>query len=218
MLIVALGTVQPLVASLTTAAVVFAISAFVLTKALPASFAGLADRLPSGPPTVFSVDEVRQQATSLLNRLASELSAANPAAVDRDLYERAGLARSAAERVLDSQRLTDVVGALALSRSGLDDLHLATGGTRTRYRLCFFNPLHNEAGKDVDFTLDAGKVSVPACRRCASDVRRGKQVDAVPGPNRRPYFLGNDEWAVTGFGALVEDLPTALFRYEQATR
>jgi hypothetical protein len=198
------------------AAVVFALSAFILHKALPKSFVRLADRLPSGPRTVFSADEVRRRATGLLNQLATELSAADPAKVDRDLYERAGLARSAAERVLDSARLTDVVGALALSRCGLDDLRIATGQSQTRYRLCFFNPLHDEAVKDVDFRLDSGQVSVPACRRCAADVRKGtKKLDAVPGDNGKPYFLGDDQWAVTGYGALVEDLPTALFRYEQ---
>jgi hypothetical protein len=199
------------------AAVVFGLAALILHKSLPKSFAPLADRLPTGRPTVFSRDEVRAGATSLLNQLATELSAADPGAVDRDLYERAGLARSAAERYLDSEHLTDVVGALALSRSGLDDLRIATGRTTTRYRLCFFNPLHEQAVKEVDFRLDAGQVSVPACRRCAADVRKGvKKLDAVPGAKGKPYYLGDDRWAVTGYGALVEDLPTALFRYERA--
>lgn len=208
---------ESLLPLLVVAAVVFGLSAFILHKALPKSFARLADRLPSGPATVFSVDEVRRRATGLLNQLATELSAADPAAVDRDLYERAALARSAAERALDSTQLTDVVGALALSRCGLDDLRIATGQSQTRYRLCFFNPLHDEAVQDVDFRLDAGTVSVPACRRCRADVRKGsKKLDAVPCANGKPYFLGDDAWAVTGYGALVEDLPTALFRYEQA--
>ncbi|WP_165368124.1 hypothetical protein [Phytoactinopolyspora endophytica] len=47
-----------------------------------------------------------------------------------------------------------------------------------------------------------------------------QDLDAVPSDTRpgEPYFLGDDKWAVTGYGALVEDLPTALFRYEQARR
>ncbi|WP_350280908.1 hypothetical protein [Kribbella sp. HUAS MG21] len=209
---------ESVAASLTMAAIAFALSAFILHKALPKSFVRLADRLSSGPATVFSLDEVRARATHLLNQLAADLSAADPGAVDRDLYERAGLARSAAERFLDSERLTDVVGALALSRSGLDDLRIATGRSQTRYRLCFFNPLHDEAVNDVGFRLDSGQVSVPACRRCAADVRKGtKKLDAVTGDNGKPYFLGDDVWAVTGYGALVEDLPTAIFRYEQST-
>jgi hypothetical protein len=201
------------------AAVVFALSALVLRKVVPVGFARLADRLPSGSATAFSVDEVRRQATQLLNRLATELSAADPERVDRDLYERAGLARTAAERALESEQLTDAVGALVLSRNGLDDLRIATGRAKTRYQSCFFNPLHDEAVKDIDFLLHAGTVSVPACRRCGDDLRKGaKQVDALPSDTSpgTPYFLDDDEWAVTGYGALVEDLPTALFRYEQA--
>ncbi len=213
--------VESLVAALTMAVVVFVFSVLVLRKVLPASFVRLTDRLPSRPATVFSLDEVRLQATQVLNRLADELSVADPAEVDGDLYERAGLARSAAERVLDSSRLTDVIGALALARSGLDDLRVATGRSQNRYQPCFFNPLHDQAAKDVDFTIDAGTVTVPACRHCGNDIRRGAQkLDAVPSDTSpgAPYFLGDDQWAVTGYGALVEDLPMALFRYEQARR
>jgi hypothetical protein len=213
--------VESLVPALTMAVVVFVVSVLVLRKVLPASFVRLADRLPSRPATVFSLDEVRRQATHVLNQLADELSVADPAAVDGDLYERAGLARSASERVLGSSRLTDVIGALALARSGLDDLRVATGRSQSRYQPCFFNPLHDQAAEDVDFTIDAGTVSVPACRRCGSDIRKGaRKLDAVPSDasSGAPYFLGDDQWAVTGCGALVEDLPTALFRYEQARR
>jgi hypothetical protein len=64
-------------------------------------------------------------------------------------------------------------------------------------------------------------VSVPSCRRCQGDIRKGvRELDAVPSDTRpgQPYFLGDDKWAVTGYGALVEDLPMALFRHEQARR
>ncbi|GAB3415070.1 hypothetical protein [Flindersiella endophytica] len=212
---------QSYVPALVMAVVVFAVSALVLRKVTPASFVRLSGRMPSRPATVFTEADLRQRANDLLNRLAHELSETNPAEVDRDLYERAGLARSEAERALDSSRLTDVVGAITLARSGLDDLRVAAGRSHTRYQPCFFNPLHDQATKRVDFTLDAGAVSVPACRRCDGDIRRGvRELDVVPSDTRPggPYFRGDDQWAVTGYGALVEDLPTALFRYEQARR
>ena len=208
--------------ALVTTLVVFVFSVLVLRKVTtPASLVGLADRLPSRPRTVFSLDEVRGQATDLLNRLADELSRANPAEVDGDLYERAGLARSEAERALDSERLTDVIGSLVLARTGLDDLLVAAGRSHVRYQTCFFNPVHEQAVGQVDYVIGAGSVSVPVCRRCRVDLRRGgRDLDVVPSDSRpgEAYFLGDDRWAVTGFGALVEDLPAALFRYEQARR
>lgn len=207
--------------ALTMAIVVFVISVLVLRKVTPASLVRLSDRLPSRTRTVFSPDDVRRQATQVLNRLADELSRTNPADVDGDLYERAGLARSEAERVLNSSRLTDVIGALALARSGLDDLRVAAGPSHVRYQPCFFNPLHDRATKTVDYAIGAGTVSVPVCRRCHGDIRRGvHDLDTLPSDTRpgEPYFLGAGKWAVTGYGALVEDLPTALFRYEQARR
>jgi len=204
------------------AVVVLVGSALVLRLVVtPARLVKLSGRLPSRPASVFSPDDVRQQANQVLDRLAHELSVTNPAEVDGDLYERAGLARSAAERVLDSSRLTDVIGALALARSGLDDLRVAVGRQHDRYQPCFFNPLHDQATEQVDFTIDAGTVSVPSCRRCRRDIRGGvRELDVVPSDTRpgEPYFLGDDRWAVTGYGALVEDLPMALFQYEQAER
>ncbi len=213
---------ESFVPALVMALVVFVLSILVLRQVTtPASLVRLADRLPSRPRTAFSPDEVRRQATGVLNRLADELSRTNPAEVDRDLYERAGLARSEAERVLDSERLTDVLGALALARTGLDDLRVAAGRSQVRYRPCFFNPLHDQATGQVGYVIGSGTVSAPVCRRCQSEIRRGgHDLDAVPSDTRpgEPYFLGDDEWAVTGYGALVEDLPTALFRYERARR
>ncbi|WP_026876868.1 hypothetical protein [Jiangella gansuensis] len=210
------------VPALVVALVVFVLSMLVLRKVTtPARVGKLAGRLPSRPRTVFSPDDVRRQATELLNRLADELSRTNPAEVDADLYERAGLARSEAERVLDSERLTDVVGALVLARTGLDDLRVAAGRSQIRYQPCFFNPMHDQATRQVAYTLGAGTVSVPVCRHCQADIRRGgHHLDAVPSDTSpgEPYFLGDDEWAVTGYGALVEDLPAALFRYERARR
>lgn len=203
------------------ALVVFVVSILVLRTVTPASLARLSDRLPSRPRTVFSLDDVREQATPMLNRLADELSRTNPAEVDADIYERAGLARSAAEEALESSRLTDVIGALVLARSGLDDLRVAAGRSHVRYQPCFFNPLHDRATKEADYPIGAGTIAVPVCRHCHSDLRRGvHDLDAVPSDERpgEPYFLDDDAWAVTGYGALVEDLPMALFRYEQARR
>jgi hypothetical protein len=216
-----LSCVESFVPAFAMAVGVFVVSVLVLRKVTPASFVRLSGRLPSRPATVFSRDDVRRQADRVLSRLAHELSVTNPAEVDSDLYERAGLARSAAERVLDSARLTDVIGALTLARSGLDDLRVATGRSQARYQPCFFNPLHEQAVKVIDFVIDAGTVSVPSCRRCHGDIRSGvRELDVVPSDTRPggPYFLGDDMWAVTGYGALVEDLPMALFRYEQARR
>ncbi len=178
------------------ALVVFVLSILVLRRVTtPASLVRLADRLPSRPRTAFSPDEVRRQATGVLNRLADELSRTNPAEVDRDLYERAG--------------------------TGLDDLRVGAGRSHVRYRPCFFNPLHDQATGQADYVIGSGTVSVPVCRRCQSEIRRGgHDLDAVPSDTRpgEPYFLGDDEWAVTGYGALVEDLPAALFRYQRALR
>ncbi|GAA1614483.1 hypothetical protein GCM10009789_80770 [Kribbella sancticallisti] len=212
---------ESFVPALAMAVVVFVISVVVLRKVMPASLVRLYDRLPSRRRTVFTADDIRRRATDVLNRLADELSGTNPGDVDGDLYERAGLARSEGERALDSSRLTDLIGALALARSGLDDLRVAAGRSHVRYAPCFFNPLHDQATKEIAYPIGAGTVSVPACRHCHGDIRRGvRDLDAVPSDTRpgEPYFLGDDKWAVTGYGALVDDLPTALFRYEQARR
>ncbi|WP_046768155.1 hypothetical protein [Jiangella alkaliphila] len=187
---------ESFVPALVMALVVFVLSILVLRRVTtPASLVRLADRLPSRPRTAFSPDEVRRQATGVLNRLADELSRTNPAEVDRDLYERAG--------------------------TGLDDLRVGAGRSHVRYRPCFFNPLHDQATGQADYVIGSGTVSVPVCRRCQSEIRRGgHDLDAVPSDTRpgEPYFLGDDEWAVTGYGALVEDLPAALFRYQRALR
>jgi hypothetical protein len=175
--------------------------------------------IPDRPPTRFTADEIRRQAGALLDDLAAALSRTDPVSVDPDAYESAGLARTQAEQALDASATTDLVGALVLARCGLDDLATATGGGLLRYQSCFFNPLHEPATAAVSYALGHGAVDVPACDRCRGDLDAGiTELDALPGDDGRPYFLGSDRWAVTGYGALVDDLPWALYRYERAVR
>lgn len=159
---------------------------------------------------------VREDATRILDTLARELTEAGSG----PRVEAAIGCRVAAEQVLDSDDLLDVVGALVLARTGASLLR-----TEKPYRPCFINPLHGRGAVEIEITdaeadteadTDAGggrvaAMTVPACRRCGSTRGRSQRLDPLFEPARglrspRPYYEGDTLWARTGFGALDTDL------------
>ncbi|MCD4525891.1 hypothetical protein [Nocardioides sp. cx-173] len=152
------------------------------------------------------LETVRRDATSTLDKLAAELTARpNGPGVDDALG-----CRVAAEQVLGSHDLLDVVGALVLARTGRA---LLKDHDRP-YRPCFVNPLHGRGYLEIDLPAGGGSVAVPVCRRC-SEARSSsrRRPDALLEPRSswlpmpdRPYYEGDTVWARTGYGSLDPDL------------
>ncbi len=148
------------------------------------------------------LEEVREDATRTLSTLARELAEQPPG----DEVEDAMGCRVAAESVLGSDDLLDVVGALVLARTGrrlLDD-------PGRPYRPCFLNPLHGTGTVEIDAPSESGaSVTVPVCRRCSRVAGSAQRYDPLLERSSgwlriaaRPYYEGDTVWARTGFGAL----------------
>lgn len=157
-------------------------------------------------------EEVRKQAEGelkVLDRALGDTGETDFAA--RDLARGSG---EVARRLVDSEELLDVVGALVLARIGR---HALEDGDGSPYRCCYVNPLHG-AGK-VHASLGGG-VSVPVCRRCRADLQADREPDALVEVRRmardRPYYTGDTVWARTGFGAISDDLWRQVDRKDTA--
>lgn len=130
--------------------------------------------------------------------------------VDSTARERIDGSYAAAQAILDTgargrRREPDLLGALVLARvarAALDD-------PRSVYRPCYVNPTHGAATEER--TVQDGGVRVPVCRACA----RGSITDPYlvrRGLRRAPYYAGDDVWARTGYGSLVDDLWSEVVR------
>lgn len=151
------------------------------------------------------IDQVRQEAASQLTALAESL----PAMAAGERLDRATLAREAAEPLLDSEDLLDVTGALVLARAGRREVAIAVGRARAPFRVCFFDPLHSTASRQVRWRFGDTAVEVPVCRPCQRDVEAGRTPETLQEQRRgrtRPYYEGDSVWAETGFGSLTSDL------------
>ncbi|WP_193607045.1 hypothetical protein [Nocardioides lijunqiniae] len=152
------------------------------------------------------VEDVRGQASSTLDKLAAELTR-KPSGPGVD--DALGC-RVAAEQVVDSDDVLDVVGALVLARAGRELLQ----DPDRPYRPCFLNPLHGRGYVETSAPVGGDdEVTVPVCRRCSKAggtargyepllARRRGLVSRAP----RPYYEGDTVWARTGFGSLDPDL------------
>lgn len=156
----------------------------------------------AAPP---QIEQVREQAATQLTALAESL----PSAPAGERLDRATLAREAAEPLLGSDDLLDVVGALVLAQSGRREVSLAVGRARSPYRVCFFDPLHSTASRQVRWRFGDADVEVPVCRPCQRDVEAGRTPETLQDTRRgrrRPYYEGDSVWAQTGYGTLTSDL------------
>jgi hypothetical protein len=161
--------------------------------------------------------ELRPVLERELHRLGRAVAAIGPEPVDADAANRAVAAREAAEQLLGDDDAAELLGALVLVRTGRADALLAVGGEKVRrYRCCFFHPMHGEGTESVSWETDGTAVDVPACSRCAADVRTGRDPEVlVPvrrGRRDRPYYELDDVWARTGYGSLVDDLAVRVLR------
>ncbi|WP_122818459.1 hypothetical protein [Nocardioides pantholopis] len=145
------------------------------------------------------VAEVRAEADAGLTALAEALATA-PAGPRSD---QAALAREAAEPLLRSTDLRDVVGALVLVRAGR---HVLVHGARS-YRACYVNPLHGAAKRSAQWRFGDTEVEVPVCRACGRAFAGGQAPAAlVVRRGGRPYYEEDTVWARTGYGSLTADL------------
>lgn len=161
-----------------------------------------------GEPQTPAPETLRAQARRLVGTLADDLASADWQAVDRDLADRADAARVAAEMLLDSDDIADLLGAQALARTGSADLDRARGRGGA-FRPCFFDPRHGTAGHAVGWRLGQGRVEVPCCGVCRRAVQDGRRPASLLLPGRRdaqPYWERGDVWARTGFGAVTDAL------------
>jgi hypothetical protein len=162
---------------------------------------GLTTHILSGT----SLAEVRRRAASELVTLAEELRDLPVPARHPEPVQQALLARDAAEILHRGDGPAAVIGALVLARIGRREVARAGQGSRAAYRPCFFDPLHGEASTSARWEYGEGDVAVPVCARCGAALRSGGLVTALALRGKRPYFEGEDVWARTGFGSLVDD-------------
>lgn len=127
----------------------------------------------------------------------------------------------AATRVLDGSddlELLDAVGALVLARQARAALDAATSGkTFRRLRLCYLNPLHDGPGRtSMRLEQEGHTLDVPVCRTCRSDLKAGRDPDALRVERRGRAVLyvdsGVEPWASTAYGTLGTGLVGALHR------
>ncbi|MEO7350466.1 MAG: hypothetical protein ABIR34_06775 [Marmoricola sp.] len=177
-------------------------------QAPPARRTAKRERLLPAVPVPLDITAVRREANSTLTRLAEGLARLPVQTRHPEIVEDAVAAREAAESLVDSTRVTDVVGALVLGRSGERDLDRATRAKPgAAYRCCFFNPLHGPAVTEAAWEFGDADIEAPVCSSCAATVRAGREPDLLrtrPGHGSPAYYEGDDVWARTGFGSLVD--------------
>jgi hypothetical protein len=139
----------------------------------------------------------------------------------QDAYQRALDAYAAARRRTTGAEAptVDLVGALVLVDHARNDLAAAVAidaGRKPPKRpaLCMFDPLHGRATRDVRWQRGKRKITVPACKACASAIKAGTAPDALRDGDQ-PYFERDTVWARTGFGTFDDDLVERVARGER---
>ncbi|MFK4083057.1 hypothetical protein ACI2LF_03045 [Kribbella sp. NPDC020789] len=156
-----------------------------------------------------------------LTTLGSQLAALPDARGLGLRHQQAALdAHHAAGKVLDSSEdLVDVVGAMVLLDKARREYDAARAVAADRPvadvpELCAFNPLHGRStGSPTQVESDGATVTLPLCADCRRALKRGTAPASLPGEDG-PYWHGTDLWARTFFGALGEDLASAVARGE----
>lgn len=177
------------------------------------------------PPTADGVRRVADRELTALARAQTKAARAGRAA-DPTVQHLVDGSRTTAETLLDTpgtdhdRALLDALGGLVLVRTAR---HALGHPGATTYRPCFFNPWHGEATTEV--AAPAGsrgdQVELPACDRC----RRGADspelrdpLEVKVGRRRRPYWEDDTVWARTGFGAIADDLWSAVLDDRRSRR
>lgn len=206
-----------LVALIATAVgLVVAVVAYRLLQAVwalggPRSATGAANKQPADttqPPQTVTPERLRPQVARALKLVDRRLMSTKS---DPDRIDLAQHSRDTAERLRHSEEVLDVVGALVLARTAVHALS-PSGGDQL-YRCCYINPLHGEG--DHVSALGSG-LTVPVCARCHRHLASGQEPDALIEVRKRardlPYYVGESVWAVTGFGAIEDELWAAVDR------
>ncbi|GAA5124358.1 hypothetical protein GCM10023339_45710 [Alloalcanivorax gelatiniphagus] len=167
-----------------------------------------AGRAAASPPPDLAVERAR--ARDLLGTLSENLERVDwPSVRDRDAADRALAARDAAEPLLESDDVADVIGAQVLARAGSADLARGRRGRGEPVQTCFFDPRHPDGRARASWRLGDGEVEVPCCPACEADLAAGRTPDLLRLRSRggtRPYWERDDVWARTGFGATSDFL------------
>ncbi|SEB50915.1 hypothetical protein SAMN04489844_0343 [Nocardioides exalbidus] len=162
----------------------------------------------AAPPPDLEVERAR--ASRLADVLAKNLERTDWDTVqDRELAGRALSARDAAEPLLTSDDVADLVGARVLTQIGAADLGRGRRGSGPPFVPCYFDPRHKPGTSTASWRLGDGQVEVPCCATCAKAVARGETPQHLRLAARRgtePYWERDDVWARTGFGAVSDDL------------
>lgn len=193
------------------------------------------------PRTVFSTakrageDQLREQASHEVIAFGELLDTTDVRVSGErtgELMTRALDAYQAAGKTLDRARgVPDLAGVLVLVDQGRDALASARAVAAGKPEippspLCFFNPLHGDAGSRIDWRPIGSRrrLRVHACRDCARAARAKETPDILM--DRRdgrdvPYFEADPSksvWAETGYGHLREDLVPRILRGDHTPR
>jgi hypothetical protein len=98
------------------------------------------------------------------------------------------------------------VGAWVLALIADRELDRIKDPKRQPYRPCVVDPTHGEASDTL--RLADSSIDAPACGECTT--KQGQFLADHTWRGDRPYLEANSVWARTGFGALVDDLPTQV--------
>lgn len=136
---------------------------------------------------------------------------------DTDAWQAALDHYAAVRRLLTPEEpdQLDVVGALVLTKRGIDALTSARAGSAWQPQVtCYLNPLHGRADKGRRIEWQGRTLEVPVCTECRTALRK-KQIpdtfDVVRRGEAVHYFETDVEpWASTGYGSLEPDLLSRL--------
>lgn len=167
----------------------------------------IAVRAPLGPRTVRKRSpDAYDTAYRETSRVQDRFNALTPAELGSVHATAADEAIQAARAVIDTGKYLDEVGAVVLALIADREMDRISRPSRQPYRPCVIDPTHGEAAGTVrlsDSTIDA-----PACLSCTK--KQGAVLVTHTWRGNRPYLDTNTVWARTGFGALVDDLPSQV--------
>lgn len=173
----------------------------------------IASRAPLGPRGMevstishTDADKMAAQARKEIDRARQRFDTLSPAELGSSQGISSDEALQAADMVIDSDDQLDQAGAWVLALIASRDLDCIDDPELQPYRPCVVDPTHGEATDTR--RLAESSIDAPVCSVCATT--QGQILAAHTWRGDRPYLDTNSVWARTGFGALVDDLPSQV--------